>query len=312
MKVHQAPTLNELSSLVGGLSLETPIKIGEVSFVPLICKGPGPNAELLEEAQEGGRALIEELDRDGSVNVVVVKNEGGTLLLLIDGEQIIGAKQNRTINASFLVPPGESAQIPVSCVEKNRWSYKSERFAGSGRTVVGSVRKAKLQRVSKSVVSGAGYDAKQGEVWDDVDKYLERTCISSPTSALADAEEARSSIVEDRIHSLVPIDDQVGFAAVRGDELLGIDLMGSAGLYQRAWRKLVRGVLVDVYEGESRQADPIAVVNRALDAVRSASIVRHDAPGCGQTLATDSDKVAFTAIAHDGHIYHAAIAPADG
>lgn len=306
MKLHEVNAPNELVNLVEGLALETPVRVGEVSFVPLICGKAGPDADLLE----GGNAKIEEINRDGSVNTVIVKNEGGRILLLIDGEQIIGAKQNRTVNASFLVPPGSEAPIPVSCVEKNRWSYKSERFAGSGRTVVGSVRKAKLQRVNKSVITGAGYDAKQGEVWDDVDEYLQKTQIVSPTSALADAEEARADIVSDHIGALEPIDGQIGFAAVHGDELIGIDLMGSPALYAKAWRKLVRGVLVDVYD-KKPESDPVAIVNQMLRAVRESKVVRQDAPGCGQTLATDSERVACTAIAHGGKVYHAAIAPAE-
>jgi hypothetical protein len=310
MKIHEVGKRHELHQLVEGLALGKPVRVGEVSFVPLVREGPGPDADLLEEAQAKGQALVEEIGEHGAVNTVVVKNDGGTLLLLIDGEQIIGAKQNRTINASFLVPPKSEARIPVSCVEQGRWAYKSARFSGAERTVVGTVKKEKLKRLSKSLAAGGGYDADQGAVWKDVDAYLHRTRVASATSALADAEETRSAEVEDHLAVLAPVAGQLGFAAVRGSEVIGIDLMGSPVLYRKAWRKLVRGVLLDIYEGAAEAVDPVELVNRMLRAASEAPVVRQQAPGCGETLAADSDEVAFSAITHEGHVYHAAIAPA--
>lgn len=59
------------------------------------------------------------------------RNRGLDPAFLLDGEELVGAKQNRILNLSILVPGQTSLEIPVSCVEQSRWSrlYRS-RLAG--------------------------------------------------------------------------------------------------------------------------------------------------------------------------------------
>ena len=39
-------------------------------------------------------------------------------MLLIEGEESVGAKQNRTLNVSILAPAGREIRIPVACLER--------------------------------------------------------------------------------------------------------------------------------------------------------------------------------------------------
>jgi hypothetical protein len=43
-------------------------------------------------------------------------------LLLLDGEELVGAKQNRILNTTVLVDAHVTVTIPVSCVEQGRWT----------------------------------------------------------------------------------------------------------------------------------------------------------------------------------------------
>jgi hypothetical protein len=45
--------------------------------------------------------------------------------LLLDGEQLVGAKQNRIPNMIVLVAAQTEVTIPVSCVEQGRWGYQA-------------------------------------------------------------------------------------------------------------------------------------------------------------------------------------------
>ena len=45
-------------------------------------------------------------------------------VLLYDGEELVGAKQNRILNVTVLVGAGATLPIPVSCVEQGRWSSR--------------------------------------------------------------------------------------------------------------------------------------------------------------------------------------------
>ena len=74
----------------------------------------GPSEEdgltLLEDALEAGSFRLEELGESGSVPELRVINDGGTAVLVLEGDELIGAKQNCVVNSSVLVaaerPPG--------------------------------------------------------------------------------------------------------------------------------------------------------------------------------------------------------------
>ena len=50
-------------------------------------------------------------------------------VLLVDGEELIGAKQNRVLNLSILIPAKQRCVIPICCVEAGRWRAASREFS---------------------------------------------------------------------------------------------------------------------------------------------------------------------------------------
>ena len=72
---------------------------------------------VLDEARARGWVEITEASESGHVPELKVVNRGETGVLLLDGEELLGAKQNRVLNLTILVPPHHSSAIPVSCVE---------------------------------------------------------------------------------------------------------------------------------------------------------------------------------------------------
>ena len=55
--------------------------------------------------------------------------EGTLRVLILEGDELIGARQNRVANSSVLVPAGSEIILPVLCVERGRWSYRSLAFS---------------------------------------------------------------------------------------------------------------------------------------------------------------------------------------
>lgn len=90
---------------------------------------------LAEEALAGGTATVEEVSESGSVPDLLVDNQGELRLLLLEGEELRGAKQNRVLNTSVLVAAHTRLKIPVSCVEQGRWRYLGKHFQHSGHHV---------------------------------------------------------------------------------------------------------------------------------------------------------------------------------
>ena len=83
----------------------------------------GPEYITLREAIERGVFTVTEVSEGGSVPELMVANKGDVAVLLLDGEEVRGAKQNRILNTTILVGPKSTIKVPVSCVEHGRWSY---------------------------------------------------------------------------------------------------------------------------------------------------------------------------------------------
>ena len=100
-----------------------------LTVFPLLApNGTEPDYLTLEQALSQKLIQITELDNEGSVPELKLNNMGIEGVLIIEGEELVGAKQNRIVNTSFLVAGKTEVVIPVSCVEQGRWSYRSDQM----------------------------------------------------------------------------------------------------------------------------------------------------------------------------------------
>jgi hypothetical protein len=304
-KIIDTPDLRRfLERIVVG---DKPLAIEGQLFVPLFLDDDGPEVDLLEESAARGETIVREVSDEGTVERIVVKHSGERLLLLVDGEQITGARQNRIFNASYLVAPGEEVELPVSCVEQGRWSYTSAAFAAAGTTMTATARSRKVRRISSQLISDGSYDANQSAVWADVSAYLTQVDVTSASSSLDEGMQTQLVATDAGVEQLSPSRGQIGIALVRGDALVSIDLFASSSTYQRAYSTVVRGLLADApQKKEPRQeCDASLVVRKAVSHWCELRAERRAAPGCGTTLVGQSDDLAFVAIAHGDQLYHA-------
>ena len=65
--------------------------------------GIEPEYLTLEQALDQNLIKITELDNEGSVPELQLSNLGKKTVLIIEGEELVGAKQNRIVNSSFLI-----------------------------------------------------------------------------------------------------------------------------------------------------------------------------------------------------------------
>ena len=64
-----------------------------------------------------------ELSESGVVGRISVTNKSNSHLVLLDGEALVGAKQNRIVERSMIIGPQSSLSVPVNCV----WSGRGNR-----------------------------------------------------------------------------------------------------------------------------------------------------------------------------------------
>ncbi len=93
------------------------------------------------------------------------RNPTDANVLLYDGEELLGAKQNRILNVTVLVAARSTTPIPVSCVEEGRWSRRSASFASAPHAAHPELRRRKAQRLAAEPLARG---VAQSEVWDEV------------------------------------------------------------------------------------------------------------------------------------------------
>jgi len=94
----------------------------------------------LDEALVGGLIEVTEVSQGGAVPELKVVNTSPRMVLILDGEELVGAKQNRIVNTTILVQAQSTTVIPVSCVEQGRWHYRSPRFSSEERIMSPALR----------------------------------------------------------------------------------------------------------------------------------------------------------------------------
>jgi hypothetical protein len=187
---------------------------------------------------------VTEVSEGGSVPRLRIENTLDERVFLMDGQGLIGAKQNRILNTDVLVPAKAIVTIPVSCVEAGRWRYATRCFMPD-KAASYAVRSRKMTRVHESLKKKGVHDADQGAVWQDVDASMQCAGVLSPTAALHDAYAQRERELEDFRRDLQMPADAVGMAVFRGGRLLGLDLFDRASTFHHYWTSLVDSYAID-------------------------------------------------------------------
>jgi len=299
--------MNTFLKFMDSVRAGEPIKNGQVWFVPLFGGAEALDADLLDEGISGGKTKVTEVDDQGSVGEILVEHNGNRKLLIIDGEQVKGAKQDRVFNSSFIVNPGCRVRTPVSCVEHGRWhAHGSREFSTSATTLSSSARINKLDSVTHSLHINRSFESNQTEVWDSVEKISRKSGVQSPTGSYTDVYMEMRDEIEKKLVDMKPLEGQTGVMVIHGGRFISLDLFGSPSLFARSWKKVARGVLLEKFEYVNN--DYIPPLNVALDSLEALKKVKFDctkAPGFGETLSGKADKLAIAAICDGENLYHA-------
>ena len=113
------PTLNEVpevAKLLATILTGDPVTHCALAVIPLLAPNlDDPDWFTLEEA--GDRARVTEVSEAGSVPFLQIANGVDRLLMLLDGEELLGAKQNCILNTTVLEAAHTEVTIPASWVE---------------------------------------------------------------------------------------------------------------------------------------------------------------------------------------------------
>lgn len=219
-----------------------------LTLFPLLQPGvvtEKPAYLTLDEALAQGVARVTEVSASGSVPELRFQNDGNAPVLLLGGEELVGAKQNRILNLTILAPGKTSLNIPVSCVEAGRWQMRQPEFQASQRVMPRSMRARVVDHVSAAMRSTGTRRSDQGEVWSMIAEQAHSLGAASPTSAMADTFEKASLSLEELLSAFRPLERQAGMAYCLSGKHWGLDLFDHPQTLQHYFRKLLRSYGLD-------------------------------------------------------------------
>jgi hypothetical protein len=278
--------------------LGEPVKHRGIVVTPLFPRRDPVAAYItLDEALPRGLRITETSD-SGSVPELFVENPTDSSVLLYDGEELVGAKQNRILNVSVLVGAGAKLPIPVSCVEQGRWSRRSDVFSSARHVSHANLRRRKAETLAAQPLA---LGLAQGDVWSEVQEKQARMGVRSSTSASRDTFEAYAKWLGGLESAFPLVPGQCGAVFGLGDDLC-LDAVSRPDAFALLWPKLRAGYLLDALERLDRRASSVERVAGLVDAVTEARVTRGPSAGLGEDVRLRGTGVIGSGLELDGEV----------
>jgi hypothetical protein len=285
-----------------------------MSVVPLIQGEPvdgDPAYAVFDDALTAGIVAVEEVGA-GTVPQLRVRNMGERPVLIMDGEHLVGAKQNRILNTTILVAAKTVLDIPVSCVEAGRWAEGPRLVGLADAALFPQARGAKTAAVTRSLRSSGSYLSDQNEIWHHVAARLHEVGVSSPTFAMADIATYRGSDLEEHVRAFPWLEGQVGVVCGIAGQPACVDLFDHPRTLQKLYPRLIRSYALDALGIESGEALSADTARQFVERAQEAVSTIHPAVGMGEEVRLTGAGVVGSALVVDERAIHLALFRGDG
>ncbi|MBE0674967.1 MAG: hypothetical protein IH591_09930 [Bacteroidales bacterium] len=263
-------------------------------------------------AIRSGGLIISELTAMGSVGELTALNKTDEYLLLTDAEVLTGAKQNRVVNRSVLLPPSAKTVIEVSCVERLRWNYRSSSFSTPGSVADPNLRSKKAGTFSRMKPEDETYFRNtQGEVWDHVHTSLACEGVRSRTESYEELLKHRLAKAERAFPESNPAEGCNGLSVIIDGKVISVDLFGNEESYRYYFPMLRDAAFtLSLHGAKQKQIDDHEAYFKTLEAIDgfndSGRKAEETYPGAGTLHMVESDRlVGFSLMANEEQIHHA-------
>jgi hypothetical protein len=300
--------------ILKNVNLGDPFAVHGLGVIPLLADTASdiPAIDLLEQAFDGGTLKITEVSEGGAVPFLRAENNGTKPVLILDGEELTGGKQNRIVNTTIIIAAETSIKIPVSCVEAGRWKRQREDFS-SGEAVF----RAKSRAVHKASVTASlrregSFHSDQRAVWDEVSFCLAEMDAPSATADFRAGRAKAARQIDSIVDAVCVADRQVGaiFLARRG--VLGFEFLATSDLFSRCWKKIVSSFAFEVLADEDLSSVPNELAAGWWEQVQQASLSRHPSPGAGEDFRVEGSNFIGSGLLWNDALVHFSCFPGNG
>jgi hypothetical protein len=298
--------------------LGEPQRSGSLTLYPLFATAANaaeaghdkPAYLLLGEALDTGKFEIGEVSESGSVNTVIITNMTGLPVLILDGEEIVGAKQNRMVNATILVAAGSKTAVPVSCVERGRWHYESNKFEHSETFGYSSLRRQKAEQVQYSLHRDQSFAADQAAIWDEIDTCHLNLKTEAPTGALRDSYHSRADELNKMIEGLKHQPGQLGVMVYIKNRFACLDLFDQSETLAKLWSRLLKSYAIEALSARQRaRKEPHPTPASVIGVIDKSEYMTYPSVSLGLDLRLNGPGIIGAGLLVDEKIVHLSVFP---
>lgn len=262
----------------------------------------------LKEALDKELLTVKEIDHGGSVPELKVINKGNIPVFLLDGEELIGAKQNRVLNTSILLKAKFETIIPVSCTEEGRWSHTTDKFYDSGVVMSHKTRKLKTRSIGDSLKRSKKFVSDQGEVWEGIKELSHNAKICSPTRAMKDIFESKKEDIDNYLKAFPCLPSQKGIMVFVNGKVEGFDIVSLSSAYKNIHSKLLKSYAIDsILDKKDKNNNPsIDNANNFIKKAMKCRGKKYESNGIGLDYRFETNKIVGSSLVCSEKVIHVA------
>jgi len=253
-KPDPAPIAKVDLSVGNGFEMRRPIHDGRLTLIPIIATRGLPARKFitLHDGMARDLVTVREISEDWDVSTVRITNKSSDPLVVLGGELIVDAMQDRVTAENTVIMAGKSALVNVRCVEEDRDHGGGTFHAGNALAEL-SLRRTVM------------HDS-QDAVWQQVKVINRRHHLAPSTNTYRHAAhlQAKGASADRRdriVAQLEALEERqqiVGLAVAVDGQVIAIDRMATPELYRQLETELLASYLPDTAgdQPEGRRLSP--------------------------------------------------------
>ncbi len=236
------------------------LEIGDIQqhenmvLAPLFGRESQLDYTVFDQAVRDGLQISE----TGSVPTLHFCNKTGREVLILQGEYVLGGKQNRMVAANVYLERGFDGNVPVRCVQQHRWQGD-----------VGSAFDTSESIAPKSVMYAT---ANQQAVWSRVSCLAQAHHVATPTQNLGDIFQEKKNETNRYLKSFSYTPESIGIVTAittQGAKKYGVDVFDRHQTMEHHFRKLAESNALDALESRSAGATSVDDLIRFLGSIKA-------------------------------------------
>ncbi|MEW6203560.1 MAG: DUF6569 family protein [bacterium] len=307
---------NPIASFLDRFTLKKPILYKGLVVFPVCLTGGAPADEeeiiSLEEGLKSGRISVAET---GRMERIGMWNAGHTPALIMDGETLLGGAQNRVMNTSVVLRPGEHVETPASCVEVHRWDLKrdgeipqNKRKFNTSDMAFAKLRHSRMEDMHNSITTENRVSVDQNEVWRTIIQRFGIVGAKADTLDLHDLYDCwhhALKVFTDRFHLVTA---QTGMISFLNRRTWFADIFAHRTMLMKQYKKILKGIAFDALIRLDAKGElplrHVPTADDARDVLRNLRVAKTQLVPMGRDFYLASDKCfGFAAVYENKVLY---------